>query len=71
MENTTERNWRANVVIASAHAGLKPEFKRLEDEIYRVLARVDDPRDVREYIKALLGASQEFMKARVSDWPEK
>ena len=39
------------------HAGLRPHFKQLEAEIYRVLARCDDPRAVMHYLSALRMAS--------------
>jgi|GEM_PF-2517468 len=66
-----ERNWRAHVVIASSHAGLRPEFKRLENEIYRALARMDDPCDVRDYMNRMIHASEQWMLARASDWLDK
>ena len=47
MEAGFERNWTANVVIASDHAGLRKYFDGLQAEMYRVLARVDDPRALR------------------------
>lgn len=57
MKALIERNWTAHLVISSEHAGLKPYFKALEDEMYRVLARVDDPRKIREYLMYLRRAS--------------
>ena len=65
METGVERTWTAHIVIASSHAGLAPHFRRLEEEILRVLARVDDPREVREYLKALKWASLMWMNERV------
>lgn len=62
MATETERNWTAHLVISSEHAGLKPYFKQLENEMYRVLARVDDPRDVAEYVKWLTRESESFMR---------
>ena len=60
MATDTERTWTAHVVISSEHAGLKPYFKAFEDEMYRVLARVDDPGAVREYISGLVGQSKDW-----------
>lgn len=57
MDSSGERKWTAHVVIASEHAGLRPHFKQLEAEIYRVLARCDDPRAVMHYLSALRMAS--------------
>lgn len=58
MKTPVERNWTAQIVIASDHAGLKPYFKALENEILRVLARVDDPRLVRQYLDTITGCSK-------------
>ena len=60
MATEVERNWTAQIVIASSHAGLKPYCRLLEDEIRRVLARVDDPRVVRAYLKHLRERSQHW-----------
>lgn len=57
MATPTERNWTAHLVISTEHAGLRPHFKALEAELYRVLARCDDPRDVMYYLKELRMAS--------------
>ena len=57
MKTGGDRTWTAHVVIASEHAGLRPHFADLENEMLRVLARLDDPRDVREYLRALKWAS--------------
>jgi hypothetical protein len=62
MATAAERNWTAHVVIASGHAGLAPHFKEMESEMYRVLARVDDPLDVREYLVAMGLASREWLR---------
>ena len=61
MENGVERTWTAQIVIASSHAGLAPHFRRLEEEILRVLARVDDPRDVVRYLKVIRESSHDWL----------
>jgi len=61
MATEVERNWTANIVIASAHAGLKPHFAALEAEILRVLARVDDPKMVRGYLRYLVERSEDYL----------
>ena len=66
MQTKAERNWTAQVVIASAHAGLRPYCALLEAEIRRVLARVDDPRVVRAYLKYLREESQKWPPSRMS-----
>lgn len=58
MQTKAERNWTAQIVTASGHEGLKPHFRALENEIRRVLARVDDPRDVRTYLESLRMTSE-------------
>lgn len=60
MDNLTERNWTAHVVISSDHAGLRPYFKLLEAEMLRVLARVDDPRDVKRYLVDMVQHSKRY-----------
>jgi hypothetical protein len=61
MSTPTERNWTAHLVISSEHAGLQPVFKRLEAELYRALARIDDPRAVAAYLKFLRGCSNDWL----------
>lgn len=63
MKTAVERDWKASLVIACDHAGLKPEFKKLEDEVYRVLARVDDPRWVANYLARLRERSTAWLAA--------
>lgn len=58
MSTPAERNWTAHLVISSEHAGLQPFFKALEAEMYRALARIDDPRKVREYLEMLRSSSE-------------
>lgn len=55
--------WTASIVIVCEHPGLRPEFRALENELYRVLARIDDPREVREYLKQLGCASRDWLLA--------
>jgi len=64
MATRAERNWTAHLVISSEHAGLKPYFKRLEAELYRALARIDDPRMVKKYLETLQGASMSWISGR-------
>lgn len=63
MATKWQRNWTAQIVIASEHAGLRPIFKRLENELYHALAHMDEPTQVREYIMALRVASMEWREA--------
>lgn len=58
MATEVERNWTAQIVIASDHSGLRPEFKSLENEMRRVLARVDDAREVLRYLRQLRASSE-------------
>lgn len=61
MATPTERNWTAHLVLSSEHAGLRPYFKALEAEMYRVLARCDDPHDVLRYLETLKRSSQDCL----------
>jgi hypothetical protein len=60
MATPTERNWTAHLVISSDHAGLRPYFKRLEAELYHVLACVDHPAAVKLYIEHLVAESRNW-----------
>jgi hypothetical protein len=61
MATSSNREWKASIVISSEHAGLRPAFKALENEIYRVLAHTDDPKAVREYLRYLVDVSEEYL----------
>jgi hypothetical protein len=61
MATSAERNWTAHIVISFDHAGLKPHGKELEAEIYRVLARIDDPRKIEDYLNCLAEISQSWL----------
>ena len=63
MAATGERNWTAQLVISCDHAGLRPHFKALENEMYRVLARIDDPRRVIAYLDVLMLRSKAWSEA--------
>lgn len=60
MENRAERNWTAQIVISSDHAGLRPYFKLLEAKLLRVLARIDDPRDVKRFLIDMVQYSKRY-----------
>ena len=45
--------FKVMVNMSSDHAGIAAELKKLEREIYRVIAHVDDPRKVRDYLQVL------------------
>lgn len=62
MATETERNWTAHLVMSSEHAGLRPYFQKLEDEIRRVLARVDDPRWVKDYLIEMRLQSEAWLR---------
>ena len=71
MATPTERNWTAHLVISSEHAGLRPYFKELELAMYKVLARVDEPRHVRYYLERLREASREWLREYEAAQPQK
>jgi len=58
METGGDRNWTAHIVIACDHGGLRSHFQALEAELLHVLARVDEPKDIRDYLAALSGQSK-------------
>jgi hypothetical protein len=60
MATESERTWTAHIVISCEHAGLRPHFQELEYEIRHVLARVDDPRKVEDYVNFLSEQSQSY-----------
>lgn len=64
MANKTERNWTAQIVLSSEHAGLRGYFKALEAELIHVLARVDDPVEVGNYLKWLQAKSRQWLQSR-------
>jgi hypothetical protein len=66
-----EYSYTAHIVIASEHAGLSPVFKAFENEMYRVLARVDDPREVRNYLQALIYESRRLLAEYIESQPKK
>jgi len=64
MATPRERDWTAQIVISSEHAGLRPYFKQLEGELLHALARIDDPRMVMKYLDSLVTTSRIWLKAR-------
>jgi len=60
MEKPDVRNWTANIVIAFDDYPLKDFGRALEDEIRFVLARIDDPLEVVDYINFLRRESEVF-----------
>jgi len=42
--------FRVMVNMSSDHAGIAAELKKLEREIYRVVAHLDEPRKLRDYL---------------------
>jgi hypothetical protein len=71
MATEREREWTASIVIGCSHAGLRPYFKALEAEFYRVLSRVDEPRAVIHYLQALRMASGAWLGQYEIGRPEK
>jgi hypothetical protein len=52
------------IVLSCDHGGLMPSFQRLEDEIRRALDRLDDPRQVREYMEFMRAVSERWREGR-------
>ncbi len=47
--------------MSSDHAGINQELGRLRAELYRALAQLDDPRDVRWYLDYMRMKSREML----------
>jgi hypothetical protein len=60
MATLPEPQFTASIVISSEHAGLRPHFKGLEHEIYRVLARVHGPAAAGAYAMHMIRASRQW-----------
>jgi hypothetical protein len=50
------------VTMTSDHAGMARELQHLETEMRHVLARADDARDTRDYVRWLVNMSKEWLK---------
>lgn len=55
-----DNRWKVTLGMSSDHAGINIELGFLRTEMYRVLARIDDPRRVRDYIERLRWRSREW-----------
>jgi len=53
MATTLKNPYKAMIAMSSDHAGLNRELRRLQREIYSVMALVRNARDVRDYIRYL------------------
>ena len=49
--------FKVMVNMSSDHAGIAAELKKVEREIYRVVARVDDARQLRGYLEEMRAES--------------
>lgn len=48
------------IVLGTDHAGLKPSFQRLEDEMRRAIARFEDTRLIESYLRVMTNASKSW-----------
>jgi hypothetical protein len=55
--------------MSSDHAGICRWLERFENEMYRVLARVDDAREVSRYLAILQAASIAWLEANPHSAP--
>ena len=46
------------IVLGTDHAGLKPEFKQLEDEMVHTVSVLHSPRDVMHWLREVRAASK-------------
>lgn len=51
------------IALSSDHAGIASELKKLEREMYRVIARIDDARAVRNYLETMREHSEDWLTA--------
>lgn len=65
MSNPDERNWTANIVISFDDPMLKVQGRALEDEIRAVLARVDSPGAVAQYLYFMMLMSVDWYSTAV------
>ena len=61
MSNRVDNRWKAVLGMSSDHAGIDRELRSLQSTLYRVLARTDDARHVRDYLRYLVNVSQEYL----------
>jgi len=54
--------FKATIVLSSNHTGIAQQLSGLERDMYRVLARVDDARKVRDYLAHLRLASMQWLE---------
>ena len=59
--------FKVMVNMSSDHAGIARELKQLEREIYRVVAHVDDPRKLRDYLQLLRSHSEIWCDSNAVD----
>lgn len=45
--------FKVMINMSSDHAGIAAELNKLEREIYRVIAHIDDPRKLRDYLQVM------------------
>ena len=55
--------FKAMVNMSSDHAGIAAELKKLEREIYRVIAHTDDARELRDYLQVMVLRSKAWCAA--------
>lgn len=55
------------VNMSSDHTGIAAELDKLEREIYRVIAHVDDPRKLRDYLQVMALRSKAWSEASGED----
>ncbi len=61
MATRVDNRWKAILGMSSDHAGINQELGRFRNELYRALARIEDPRDVRDYLNCLEDYSRSWM----------
>lgn len=61
--HASENRWKAILGMSSDHAGIDRELSKFQASMYRTLARVKDPRQVRDWLHFMRSASKGWLDA--------
>jgi hypothetical protein len=59
--------YQSIIVLGCDHAGLRPKFQSLEDEINRAVNAMEEPRRVQEYLEHMRAESAFWTQQFLSD----
>jgi len=58
MARRFQNEWKAMIVLGCDHAGLRPEFQMLEDELVHAVGECHTARDMMHYLREIRAASK-------------